>query len=169
MVELNSSEQVFRFDQLFFQKQANRNYQNTIKNLKVVLQKFAIFNLTFFTIFALETVLFVVLFAALIKSSILAIILGVIFLSFFTYFVLLFYFQAKKSDQLATIKDHFIQSCRQVISTPSGSAEHHLTIAHAALRLSDQIKIIESKLYLLPQKINFLSSMVNKMGSSFHK
>ncbi|MBI5346459.1 MAG: hypothetical protein HZB76_04890 [Chlamydiae bacterium] len=168
LMSKNESE-VFHLDRLFFQKEAGRNYQNTLKQFKKVLQNFALFNLCLLTILSVELLLFAILFALLVKSSLLALSLGSIFLSCFTYFVLFFYFQAKKSDQLTLIKDRFITSCRQAMSVPIGAAEHHLSVATAALRLTKEVKNLEGHYYSLPKNLLVFAPLVNKLSCFLHK
>ncbi len=165
----NQSEQSYRFDQIFFQKQAHKNYQSTIKLFKSAAYSYSFFNIGFFLLFFVELLCFAFFFAYLSKSSILALILGGIFLSCFTYFVLLFYFQAKKSEQLTNIKDHFIETSRRAISVPMGSAEHHLTLAHAAIRLAQHLHNMENKFYQPPKWLNFTSFLLQRIGIVLHK
>ena len=49
-------EQVYRFNQVFFQKKAKKNYQETINQLKKIIRSFFIFNAGFFIVFILQII-----------------------------------------------------------------------------------------------------------------
>ncbi len=169
MRTLYNTEEIFRQDQVFFHKQAHKNYQKTVKELKKTEKSYAYFNIGFFLLFFIEIIGFAVLFADLSSSSILALILGSIFLTCFSYFVLLFYFQAKKTDQLTQIKDRFLLNCRRALSVPVATAEHHLTIAHAAIRFTDNLQEFEKNIYTPFKILNFLYPLIQSFSSFLHK
>jgi len=155
----SQGEQIFRFNQVFFQKKAQKNYRETTNNFKKIIKSFFIFNVSFFIISLLQIISFIILFSTLESSAIIATLLASIFLTSFTYLVLLFYFQSKKTEQFSLLKDQFITVCKKALSIPAGSAEHHLTIALAALKLSNNLKN-EINILKLPKFLN-LSKMLN--------
>lgn len=142
--------EVYRFNQVFFQKKAKKNYLETTKQLKKIIRSFFIFNISFFSLFFIQIISFALLFFYLGSSVILAVLLASMFLTSFTYFVLLFYFQSKKPEQISNLKDRFIKVCKRALSIPIGSAEHHLTIALAALKLSEHLSENEHSLLRFP-------------------
>jgi len=158
----SQGEQVYRFNQVFFQKKAQKNYRDTIFQFKKIIRSFFIFNAGFFSVFFLQIVSFAVLFSFLSSSAILALLLASIFLTCFTYFVLLFYFQSKKPEQISALRDRFIQVCKRALSIPVGSAEHHLTVAQAALKLCEALSDNENSILKLPK---FLSNTSLKLHS----
>jgi hypothetical protein len=158
----------YRFDQKFFHKEANKNYQNSTLEFKKTIRNFAFFNIGFFIILFFQLTLFAYLFSYLSSSYVLALILGSIFLSSFSYFILLFYLQAKKNDQIINIKDRFITACKRAISMPEDTIEHHLTLAHAASRFSDSLISFENKIYFSFKK-EFLIKFIKKISFALHK
>src|SRR5690606_26112090 len=84
------------------------------------------------------------------KSSMIAIVFGAAFLTCFSYFILLFYYQAKKPEQFNELKEQFVQSCRQMISIPEGEVQHHLSIAEALSKLAAYLQNFESSFYKVP-------------------
>jgi len=150
-VNIHLDSEVYRFNQVFFQKKATKNYNLTTKKLKKIIKSFFIFNISFFSLFLVEAILFTLLFSVFSSSVFLALLLASMFLTSFTYLVLLFYFQSKKTEQLINLKDHFIKVCKRALSIPIGSAEHHLTIALAALKLTDNLSENEHKLLKFPK------------------
>ncbi len=99
------------------------------------------------------------------RSAVLAFALGGLFLTCFSYFVLLFYFQAKKPQQLMELKDQFLQSCKQLIPTPSGVAQHHLSIAEAFSKLSHYLQDYEWNFYKIPSPVKFLSPLISRFSA----
>ncbi|NGX27962.1 MAG: hypothetical protein K940chlam1_00134 [Candidatus Anoxychlamydiales bacterium] len=153
----SKGEQVYRFNQVFFQKKAHKNYKDTTDQLKKIIKSFFIFNISFFSLFFVEIISFIILFPIFDSSTLLALLLAGIFLTAFTYFVLLFYFQSKKNEQIVALKDRFIKVCKRALSIPIGSAEHHLTIALASLKLSENLSKLENiipKILLFTKKIS---------------
>jgi len=158
----SKGEQIYRFNQVFFQKKADKNYKNTTENFKKIISFFFIFNISFFSLFFLEILSFIILFPIFDTSTTLALLLAGIFLTTFTYFVLLFYFQSKKNEQIIALKESFINVCKKALSIPIGSAEHHLTISLAALKLSENLSTIES---IVPK----IATLLKKPASFFLK
>ena len=50
-MNIHLDSEVYRFNQVFFQKKANKNYSETSKQLKKIVKSFFIFNLSFFSLF----------------------------------------------------------------------------------------------------------------------
>ena len=158
----SKGEQVYRYNQVFFQKKAHKNYKNTTDQLIKNIRSFFFFNLSFFSLFFLEIISFIILFPIFDTSTILALLLAGIFLTTFTYFVLLFYFQSKKTEQITNLKNNFIKISKKALSIPIGSAEHHLTISLAALKLCENLSSIKN---IIPKIFIFLK----KPASFFFK
>ncbi len=137
-------------DDGYFQHTLPSYYRCVLKNFRKNARLFVHFNLLFLVLFTTELVCFFAFFPILSRSLLLALSLSALFVTGFSYLVLLFYFQARKPDELASIKEEFIRSCRRVISAPSGMAEHHLSIAEALLRLSSYLQDFEWEFYKVP-------------------
>lgn len=142
-----NGEKELSYDPTFFQERLTTHYRNFLSSFKKISLSFVWFNVFFLTLFLLELTSFVILFSLYTYSSILAGSLGFLFLTCFFYFILLFYFQAKKPEQLFFLKEKFFQSCRQVISLPEGDPDHHLSIAHAAMKLVAYFEDFEKSFY----------------------
>ncbi|MBN2480056.1 MAG: hypothetical protein JXA94_07495 [Parachlamydiales bacterium] len=168
MIENYQDVQVFRFNQVFFQKNAHKNFGQTLSGFKKILKSFAIFNIGFIFLFFSEIVTFAILFSYLTSSGVLAILLGSIFLTAFTYFVLLFYFQSKKHEQITSLKDKFIVICKRALCLPIGAAEHHLTVAHALIKLKENVDSFEQESVLF-KNTKFISPIFKKISSYLHK
>lgn len=101
---------------------------------------FLMFNSSFFLLFFVEVVLFTCFYPKFSNSSFFAFTLGAIVLTLFSYLILLFYFLTKKPEQLLSLKDQFIRSCRSCLTLPKGKIEHHLSICSAIFRLIEALK-----------------------------
>lgn len=135
------------YDPTFFQERLTTHYRHFLSSFKKITLSFVWLNILFLSIFLLELTAFVVLFTLYTYAMILAISLGCLFLTCFFYFILLFYFQAKKPDQLISLKEDFFYSCKKVISIPEGDPDHHLSIAHAAMKLVAYFEDFEKNFY----------------------
>ena len=158
------NEQVFRFNHLFFQKKAQKNFQETILSFKKILRSFLIFNFIFISVIFCQIVSFAILFSFLTSSLTLSVILASFFLTVFSYFILFFYIQGKKTDQLMVLKERFLENCRRALNLPQGAAEHHLSVALAALKLKETISESFNK-----ENKRFFHSYLFKIILAVHK
>ncbi|MBN1915111.1 MAG: hypothetical protein JW769_04410 [Parachlamydiales bacterium] len=103
----------------------------------------------FLFLFCLEVIFFIIASLFLAFSSFVALNVGLMFLTVFSYFILLFYFQAKKPMQMKDLRQSFIGFCRQMVAIPKGESEHHLSVAHALLRLVGNMQDMEYSYFSL--------------------
>src|SRR5262245_26633332 len=87
--------------------QIERFSQEALSFFKQVTRHYALFHITFFSLAIFELFAFVLFFSFLTRSTIFAFSLAGLFLTAFSYFVLLFYFQAKKPQQLLELRSRF--------------------------------------------------------------
>ena len=139
------------FDDAFFQHNLPQYYRVILLGFRKATRSFVTFNLLFLTLFASEIFLFFFFLPFLTKSVIFAFALGGVFLTCFSYFILLFYYQAKKPEQLVELRDRFLQSCRQILTVPEGEPEHHLSIADALSKLAAYLQDFEVNFYKVPK------------------
>src|SRR5580704_11266334 len=98
----------FSFDKAIFSEQIDRFSSVALEDFKQVTRQYALFHITFFSLAVFELIAFVLFFSFLTKTAIFAFSLAGLFLTAFSYFVLLFYFQAKKPDQLIQVRKTFL-------------------------------------------------------------
>jgi tetratricopeptide (TPR) repeat protein len=149
----------------FLHKKNLRVHKSVLTNFKKVTIFHAMFKLSFFCLFIVQ-ILFLLL--SYRSSYVLAIHLGGLFLSVFSYFVLMFYFQAKKPEQLIQLREQFIASCRNSIPIPIGAAEHHLMMAQSLLRFVSHLYHFEYRYYTPPSVLSFMTSVMKRVSSFFH-
>ncbi len=133
-------------DDHFFQENLSSYYRNFLKELKKTSRSFINFHLSYGAIFSIELILFMSFYSFFTKSSILAYSLSALFLTCFSYFVLLFYFQTKKEEKIILIKNQLIAACRQDLPQDSFS-ENHLSLAVALSKLAQYLQDFEWSLF----------------------
>jgi hypothetical protein len=151
------------FDTSHFETRLPQMYRVILNHFRKAAQTYVSFNIAFFSLLAVELFLFFTVIPYTGRPILFASSLALFFLSCFSYILLLFYFQAKKPEQVNECKENFIQSCRQHISLPSGEAQHHLSIAEALTKLSLYLQDFECSFYTVP----FILSPIKKWIQSF--
>ena len=153
------------FDDSYFQQNLPQVYRAVLRQFRRVTASFVLFNLLFLSLFTAELLLFILFLPFLMQTSWLALSLSGLFLTIFSYFVLLFYYQAKKPDQLVQLKDLFISSCRQLAGSSEG---HHLPIAGALTKLSSYLEEFEWQFYRIPPFLHSLKRPLSSMSAYCH-
>ncbi len=153
------------FDDAIFQHNLPQYYRAILRDFRKVTHSFVTFNLLYLALFVCELSLFFAFLPFLSKSAIFAFALGGLFLTCFSYFVLLFYYQAKKPEQLILIRDQFLQSCRGVLSLPPGEAQHHLSLADALTKLSAYLHNFEWNFYQVPKFLQPFSRIISRLSA----
>jgi len=146
------------FDDAFFQQNLPQYYRSFLLGFRKVARSFIAFNLIYILLFVGELFLFFFFLPALTKSAMAAFALGALFLTCFSYVILLFYYQAKKPEQLIQLRDRFLTSCKQILMVPEGEAEHHLSLADALSKLAAYLQDAELTFCKMPKIIARFSS-----------
>lgn len=148
-----------------FQESLPIAYRSAIRGFKNATSSFVFFNVLFGGLFALEMALFVFFLPIYSSATFIATSLSIAFLTAFVYFVLFFYFQAKKPDQLAQIKEDFLETCRQRISPQDGP---DLSIAAALLKLASYLDGFEWQFYRIPPSLQRLQQPLSAFFAFCH-
>jgi tetratricopeptide (TPR) repeat protein len=139
-----------------------------LEDFKQVTRQYALFHITFFSIAVLELVAFVLFFSFLTKTTIFAFSLAGLFLTGFAYFVLLFYFQAKKPNQLLEVRTNFLEASRSCLPFENKTCEYHLGLAAALERLLSHLHRLEYSYYEVPVSFKTLSPLMQKFSAWTH-
>ena len=158
------NDSILPFDISSFESHLPQIYRTILNKFKKTAQTHVTFKIVSLIVLASELFLFFA-FLPFLNKSILALSLGILFLSSFSYFLLLFYFQAQKPEQLTRLKEEFIESCRQHLSLPKGEAQHHLSIADALAKLSSYLQDFELNFYRLPLLLSLITAPINRFAS----
>lgn len=155
-------------DDGYFQYSLPNYYRTVLKKFCRISRSVVLFHFLFLSVFLIEAAAFLCIFPILSHTATLALSLIIVFLTGFSYFVLLFYFQARKPEQILLLKDDFLESCRRLISVPPGMSQHHLSIAEALSRLSQYLVDFEWSFYKVPSIFAFSSSFISRFSAYFH-
>lgn len=141
-------------------------YRAILRDFRKTISSFVLFHLLFSSILLTQIFSIFFFFSFLSsRSAMLAFALGAFLLTCFTYFILLFYYQAKKPQQLASLKDQFLASCRQHLAMPAGVAQHHLSLADALFKLATYLQDFESNFYQIPRLFFPLSKPIHRFST----
>ncbi len=133
-----------------------------------MIKSYTVFNAFFLSLGILEFVLLVVFFTFLAQSAVLATSLALVFLTFFSYFILRLYLQAKQPEQYQEIKERFVKACKSLIQYQEGTPEHYVALADACSRFSERLQNKESSFYTFPHYMVSLSPFVQRFSSWCH-
>lgn len=152
----------FHFDSEQFQQKLPLHYRSILSDFRKCSSSFVLFNLFFLCLACVEILSFCVFLTALNGSAVIALVLGSLFLTFFSYFVLLFYFQARKPEQLNELLERFITSCRTSLGIPLGVALHHLSVAETLIKLAQYLTDYEWRLIKIPNFLSPFSKIISR-------
>ncbi len=139
-----------------------------LARLKRVSRFYTLFHLGFLTLAIGELLAFLLFFTLFTKSAILAFSIAGIFLTGFSYFVLLFYFQAKKPEQLMDLKEEFLSRCKEGARDLKGTTQYHAALTHEIYRFVHLLDGQEYRFYRLPKFLEALNPVLQKFSSWSH-
>jgi hypothetical protein len=146
----------------------DRICNEALEDFKQVTRQYALFHILFFSIAVLELAAFVFFFSFLTKTMIFSFSLAGLFLTGFTYFVLLLYFQAKKPNQLLEVQIHFLEALDSALPFEKRTAEHYLALATALSHLLSKLHRLEYSYYSVPASFKTLSPLMQKFSAWTH-
>lgn len=141
----------FQFDKDQFQEKLPQHYRAILSDFQKNSRSFIRFNLLFLFLGISELALFFSFLPSMTQSAILAAVLGSLFLTLFSYLLLLFYYQAKKPEQMQGLLNRFVNSCRSSLGVPQGVVLHHLSVAETLIKLSQYLNDYEWRLAKIPE------------------
>ncbi len=142
--------------------------QNLIEAFKKITRFYVLFHIVFAGLAFVEFFALVVFFSFWIASSTIAFLLAAIFLTGFSYFVLLFYFQVKKPQQLLEVRQVFLDATRRELASCSERSAYHLSAAHAIYRSTETLDRLECEYYQLPLHWPTLQTLLRKFSIFCH-
>ena len=141
------------------QTRAHNTLQKTVLDqFRQITRAYALFHITFFLIGFVELFLFLFFFSFFAKSSMLRFRWQQFFLTGFSYFVLLFYFQAKKPEQFHLLLQNYMQ----------GSKAAHEDILQSLSQLVSLLQGQEHHYYPLPESFKTLAPLMEKFSIWTH-
>ena len=153
------------FDDSLFQQRLPQLYRAILNSFRKISRSFALFNVSFATLFVLELAAFFFYTPFLTQPVLLAVSLSALFLTIFSYFIFLFYFQAKKPEQFVQLKEQFLASLQKLFTLEAG---HRLSIAASLLKLAAYLDDFEESLYPVPSFFSSLKLPLQKLSAQCH-
>ncbi len=154
------------FDKQGFEEQIERLSLLSLESFKHIARQYALFHIVFFALGLLELFAFILFFSFLTQSAIFAFTIAGLFFTGFAYFVLLFYFQAKKPQQLLDLKNSYIEQCKSAL--PLQEFDYHTARIHAFYLLFSQFHGQEYAFYTLSPAFKTLSLLAKKFSVWTH-
>ena len=127
--------------------------EQTLSQFLQLTRRYAVFHLVFILLFFGELLALLLFMPFLAKSFLLAGLVATTVLTVFTYFVLRFYFQTKKPEQLLILRDQFFQK--------------HTTI-EAVYQFIQKLDGQEYQYYQIPRHLEALAPLVRKLSVWCH-
>lgn len=157
-----------QFNTALFDEQIDHLCDEALGDFKQVTRQYALFHITFFSLAVLELIALILFFSFLTKTTIFAFTLAGLFLTGFSYFVLLLYFQAKKPNQLLELRRSFVQASSAAIPFEKNSPESHIALSSILERFLTVLHRQEYTYYSLPSSFKTLSPLMQKFSVWTH-
>lgn len=151
-----------------FEESVENHCRDSLQDFKRISRFHTLFHFTFLTITIFELIGFLLFFSFFTRSSMLAFSLAGLFLTGFSYFVLHFYFQAKRPEQFTQIKNIFIESCEKTIQFPKGTSEFYIALAHGINQFANLLENQEFYFYSMPRPLDVLNPVLQKFSCWSH-
>lgn len=135
-----------------------------LAHYKKIIRSYTLFHLSFSSFIGGLTLLFLYFLIYNPKSLVFAFILASLVLVLFSYFVLMFYFQAKKPDQFFSVRASFMQHCQNAIPHELSTADYHVALAQALLRFVQKLNKQEYHLLGTPRHFPSLQNLCKKLS-----
>jgi len=155
----------FQFDKEQFQEKLPQHYRTILADFQKSSRAFVHFNLFFILLVVAEAILLGCFLSLIVDSIPVALALGALFLTSFSYLVLLFYYQAKKPEQMNSLLNRFVTSCRASLGVPKGVALHHLSVAETLIKLTHYLSDYEWRFVKGPDSFSRLSRPIARFSA----
>lgn len=130
-----------------------------------MMKSYVVFNAFFLSLGFLEFTLLVIFFTFLAQSAVLATSLALVFLTFFSYFILRLYLQAKQPEQFHDVKQRYINACKGLINYQEGSPEHYVALSNACNKFADRLQNRRTALHSLPEWMDAFKPFLQKFST----
>lgn len=142
--------------------------KTSVEQFKKITRQYSLFNLSFLILAFLEIFFFLLFFSFFSKSAFLGLSLGILFFTGFSYFVLLFYFQGKKPEQLLALKENYLTVCKSSLGSKPTQTEYHLSLTRSIYDFVNALQNQELHYYPLPKSFKTLAPLLQKLSVWTH-
>lgn len=154
----------FHVDNDVYNEELNKTVLSILPSFDKLVKSYQIFNIVFILIGIAELSALLFFFTFFIESSLMAFGLATIFLTFFSYFILKIYLQAKKPEQFEDFKERYARGCKNIINYRDGIPEHHIALANAFSKLAKELQGREYSYFKPPQWIQSIAPSLEKLS-----
>ncbi|MEL7431256.1 MAG: hypothetical protein AAGI90_01830 [Chlamydiota bacterium] len=163
-----SSEETFAFDPSAFEKRLQEHYRGLLSSFISTCRNMVYFHGVFCLLFFTQVTLFFCSSASYLSLN-MAIFLASVFFTGLLYCFLLFFLKERKKEEFEIAVETFLQKSRQSIGTPPSLAEHHISLAHACLRLVDYLDDFEKSLYPGYTSSSWIGTFSQQVSACCHR
>ena len=156
------------FNKQQFEEKIETFASHAIESFKQITRHYALFHICFFLLGLLELLGLILFFSFLTRSALFAFTIAAAFFTGFSYFVLLFYFQAKKPQQLIELRNTFSEQCKTALPQQVGAYASHLSHVEALYYLLSGLHRQEYGYYTLGGRFKTLSLLMKKFSAWTH-
>jgi len=139
-----------------------------LRDFKRITRYFALFHLAFLSLGILEIFAFILFFSFFIHSSWFALSLAALVLTGFSYFVLRFYFQLKKPEEVKQLCIQYFSAAADLLPSMHSQEEKRLFLADAATYLARKLHRLELTYYAIPVSFEGLRALFEKFSIWCH-
>lgn len=150
------------------ERQLKAHTEEFLCKFRSLTRFYALFHIAFLSVGFLQVLSMLLFFSFLTKSTWSALAIAALFLTAFSYFVLHFYFQAKKPQQFLELRYDFNEKITSDLSKERGATQYHLSLSHAFIQLSELLNDKEATYYPLPKNFKTLSPLLEKFSIWVH-
>ncbi|MBA3815200.1 MAG: hypothetical protein H0X29_01510 [Parachlamydiaceae bacterium] len=155
-------------DKPHYHEQVNKVFDPIFMQFDRLMQKYAVFNMFFIFLCAIEIILLLAFFTFFTQSLLLALMLATVFFTCFAYFTLRLYFQTKKPEQIKEIKERYVTACKGLINYEDTSPEHQIALASACCKLANRLHGREYSYYAPPFWLSVIAPTMEKFSCWLH-
>ncbi|MES2199444.1 MAG: hypothetical protein V4489_04680 [Chlamydiota bacterium] len=166
---MRSYEQIQNFSEKTRSLTLESVFSNFISQCKNCFRFYAYFHVLFISFLSVQLLSFLLFFSYFSKSIACASALALFFLTLFSYFVLLFFFQAKKPEQLLSIRNTLLQSCRSMFAEKNSTDTPNLQLAQVILKTASLLSQEEHRFYQEEALLSALTLLTKKCKIRLHR
>jgi len=135
-----------------------------VRHFRKLTRNYALFHAAFFLLGVAELLALLLFFPFFSQSSVSAFSLAAVFLTGFSYFVLRFYFQVKKPEELLQLRAQFVRSCEEALQDKVDPLKKVSLLSHALYELISYLEGQEYTYYRLPSYFEALAPLTEKFS-----
>jgi tetratricopeptide (TPR) repeat protein len=122
----------------------------SVSRLIALSRRYVYFHIAMFVLLFCECAFLVSSFFWLAETALLSLSFAGLFLSFLAYFILRLYFQGKKPELIAKLKEEYVAKSREILFSEAKDPKGYLAMASSCWKLAKKIHGLEYRLYSIP-------------------